>query len=346
MSRRFTTRPQAHSSLTAPGMLGRRGILAVLAAATLSLAACSSGSTSPTSAAAKKLTTVTVAIPTAQGIVYVPYDLGIQDGIYKKYGINLKLEVITPTTAVDLIRSGSLDFIAATGSAQASSIKGFRMPTYMVQSISQIFDLIGAPGITNMSQLKGKTIVGESAVGAANVWEQTVLAHYGLPASSVSVLNIPGGDASRIAYVKAGKAAATAVTPIEALQLEQDGMHLLTTGNFPSAEQAAGGLATSVSFADSHKALMKNMVAATVEATRDVRDNQKLAEATLDRAPYSVPKSEVKAVWKLLASNYVATGKPPQVAITNLLQALKSQYKLSSPPKESYLFDFQYLPGK
>jgi ABC-type nitrate/sulfonate/bicarbonate transport system substrate-binding protein len=326
-------------------MLGRGGILAVLAVAALSLAACGSGS-SPSSAAANKLTTVTVEIPTANGIVYVPYYLGIQDGIYKKYRIDLKLETITPTTAVDLIRSGGLDFMSATGSAQASSIKGFQMPTYVVQSISQIYDLIGGPGITKMSQLKGKVIVGESAVSATNVWEQTVLAHYGIPASSVSVINIPGGNTSRIAYVKAGKAAATAVTPIEALQLEKEGMHLLSIGNFPSVEQAAGGLATSVSFANSHKALMKNIVAATVEATKDVRENSKLAEATLERAPYDTPKSEVKAVWKLLASNYVATGKPPQVAITNLLEALKTQYQLSSAPKESYLFDWQYLPGK
>jgi ABC-type nitrate/sulfonate/bicarbonate transport system substrate-binding protein len=317
----------------------------VLAVAALSITACGSGAASSAPAPVKKLTTVTLEVPTAGGIVYVPYYLGIQDGIYKKYGISLDLEDIDPTTAVDLIRSGGLDFMSATGSAQASSINGFRMPTYVVQSISQIFDLIGAPGITSMSQLKGKVIVGESAVGAANVWEQTVLKHYGIPSSSVSVINIQGGDASRIAYVKAGKGAATAVTPIEALQLEQLGMHILSTGNFAAADQAAGGFATSVGFADAHKTLMKNMVAATVEATKDVRENSALAEVTLMRAPYNVPKSEAKEVWKLLASNYVATGKPPQAAITNLLGALQSQYHLGSPPKESFLFDWQFLPA-
>jgi NitT/TauT family transport system substrate-binding protein len=341
---RFTRRRRALHSVSARGLLVWQGVLAVLAVTALGASACSSGTTSSAPAAAKTLTTVTLEMSTAAGIVYVPYYLGIEQGIYKKYGIKLDIELIDPTTAVDLIRSGGLDFMSATGSAQASSLKGFRIPTYEVESVSQIFDMIGGPGITKMSQLKGKVIVGESAVSAANVWENTVLAHYGISPGSVSVVNIQGGDASRIAYVKAGKAAATAVTPIEALELEKLGLRILSTGNFPSAEQAAGGFATSVSFADSHKTLMKDMAAATVVATRDVTDNPRLAEETLERAPYDTPKSEAPGVWKLLRSQYVPTGKPPQVAITNLLEALKTEYKLSSVPKESYLFDFEYLP--
>ena len=326
---------------------GGAGLVA-LGAVTVSMASVGSGvgsaGASQKSAKGKALTTVTMELPTRAGVSYVPNYLGIEDGIYKKHGIQLKLETITPTVAVPLILSGGLDFMAATGSAQSSSLRGQAIPTYEVEGKSQFFTLVGAPGITSISQLKGKTIVGESAVSAANTWEITVLKHYGISTTQVSYVNIAGGDAPRIAYVTAGKGAATAVTPVESILMQKEGMKVLSTGNFPATEQAAGGFATSPAFANSHKKLMKNLAAATVEATKIVATTKKKAEKVLESTPYDVAKANVAKLFARLKPTWVTTGKPPQVAITNLLQTLKAEFKLSTTPSESLLFTWKFLP--
>lgn len=308
------------------------------------LAGCSSTASRGVVPSRKKLTTVTMEIPTAAGIVYVPNYLGVEDGIYQKYGIRLKMELIPPPTAVDLVLSGKLDLMSATGSAQASSLKGRRIPTFEVESINQMFDLVGAPGIRSVKQLKGKVIVGESAVSAANTWEYIVLKHYGILPSEVRIVNVEGGNSARLDYVRAGKAAATVVDPTEAITANHEGLPTLSTGNFPQTDEAAGGFATTLAFADSHEKLMRDMVEATIAATKIVRDNEAKTVAVLERAPYSVPKADAAGVWRLMRPNWVTTGKPPKVAITNLLTVLESEYHLSKPPSESYLFDWAFIP--
>lgn len=283
-------------------------------------------------------------LPTLSGLTYLPYYVGTKYGIFKKYGIKLTMQLIKSTVAVDLIKSGQLDMMTATGSAESSSVHGYKLPTYVAQGIRQDFALVAGQGITSVSQLKGKVIIGESAISAANQWEKVVLQHFGIGATQVSFVTA-GTDAPRIAYLEANKGAATVVTTAEGLTLQSKGFKILTYGDFPETELVAGGFATSPTWVKAHKALAKNFVKATIESTNLVSSSESKSVAVLEAKPFTVPASYAKTLWKAIKPNWTLKGKPPQVAITNQLKALQQQYTLPSPPKAGTIFTWKLIPS-
>lgn len=275
------------------------------------------------------------------GAAFLPFYLGKEDGIYKKYGINLTIDPnINPPLAVQAILGGSLDFMAAIGTAGSAGIQGRPMRVYDVVADGIDFVMVGAKGVTSMSQLRGGTVVGESAVSQTNLMETLMLQHSGVPVSSVQFINITGGDAARSALVEAGKARAVSVEITGALPLERAGLHVI--GNTKFVLQPFTGLGTSKSFASSHKQLMKNMIAATTAATKIVKTNEAETVKALEAAPISLSAPDAKTVFKYLQGEWITSPKPPAKAIDNQISAWVSQYKLSSRPSVGEAFDFSY----
>jgi ABC-type nitrate/sulfonate/bicarbonate transport system substrate-binding protein len=275
------------------------------------------------------------------GAAFLPFYLGKEEGIYKKYGINLTIDdSIAPPLAVQAILGGSLDFMSAIGTAGSAGIEGRPMRVYDVVADGIDFVMVGGKGITSMSQLRGATIVGESAVSQTNLMETLMLQHAGVPVSSVHFVNITGGDAARSALVQAGKAQAVSVEITGALPLERAGLRVIGNTNF--VLEPFTGLATSDSFASSHKQVMRNMIAATTDATKIVKTNEAETAKVLEAAPISLSKGDAKTVWKYLQVEWITSPKPPAKAINNQIEAWVQQYKLTSKPPADEAFDFSY----
>jgi ABC-type nitrate/sulfonate/bicarbonate transport system substrate-binding protein len=321
----------------------RRVIAGAAAVAAASLVACSSSpaTSAPTSPKSPvTLTNVSLEIPNP-GASFLPFYLGKAEGIYKKYGINLTIDdTIAPPLAVQSILGGSLDFMAAIGTAGSAGIEGRPMRVYDVVADGIDFVMIGGKGVTKMSQLRGATIVGESAVSQTNLMETLMLEHAGVPVSSVHFVNITGGDAARSALVQAGKAQAVSVEITGAIPLEHQGYRIISNTNF--VLEPFTGLATSTSFASSHKQLMQNMVDATTQATKIVKTNEPETVKVLEQAPLSLSKSNAEAVWKYMQTEWISSPKPSTKAINNQLAAWVAQYKLSSTPAADEAFDWTY----
>jgi NitT/TauT family transport system substrate-binding protein len=327
--------------------LGRRTAAAAVAVAAACLAACGSSpaSTSPSSSKSPAtLTNVTLEVPNP-GASFLPFYLGKEEGIYKKFGINLTIDdSIAPPLAVDSILGGSLDFMAAIGTAGSAGIEGRPMRVFDVVADHIDFVMIGAKGITSMSQLRGATIVGESATSQTNLMETLMLEHAGVPVSSVHFVNITGGDAARAALVQAGKAQAVSVEITGAIPLEHEGYRVLSNTNF--VLEPFTGLATSTSFASSHKQLMQNMIDATTQATQIVKTDEAKAVKALEQAPLSLSKSNGQAVWKYMQSEWITSPRPPAKAINNQIAAWVTQYKLTAKPPADEAFDWAYASTK
>jgi NitT/TauT family transport system substrate-binding protein len=323
--------------------LRHRAVAGAAAVATACLAACSSTAASTSASGTKSagtLTNVSLEVPNP-GAAFLPFYLGKEEGIYRKYGINLTIDTsIAPPLAVQAILGGTLDFMSAIGTAGSAGIEGRPMRVYDVVADGIDFVLVGAKDITSISQLRGGTIVGESAVSQTNLMETLMLEHSGVPVSSVHFVNITGGDAARSALVQAGKAQAVSVEITGALPLERAGLHAIANTSF--VLEPFTGLATSQSFASSHKQLMRNMIAATTQATKIVKTNEATTVKVLEAAPLSLPKEDAKTVWKYLQDEWITSPRPPAKAIDNQISAWVKQYKLTSRPSPDEAFDFSF----
>lgn len=305
------------------------------------IAAC--GSSASSSAKATHLQNVSLEYPNP-GAAFLPFFVGKEDGIYKKYGIDLHLtHALPPPLAVSAILSGKLDFMSAIGSAGSAGIDGRPMRVYDVVASHLDFVMVAGPGITSVSQLSGKVIAGESAVSEANLIEKLMLQHAGVPVSSVKFDNITGGDFPRADLVLAGKAQATVVEIASAEVLAKKGLHIIANAQF--IEDPFTGLATSTTFADSHKQLMKSMIKATTEATNIVRTDESKTLKAFDQPPLDalhLSVSEQRKVWKYVQSEWSSSPIPPTVAVQNQLSQWQSIYKLKTLPPASKAFDFSF----
>ena len=296
------------------------------------------GSAAAAAKSSKSLTTVTLEIPNV-GATFLPFFLGIQDGIYKKYGINLTIDsAISPPLAVQSILSGKLDFMAAIGTAGSAGLHGEPMRVYDVTADGIDFVMLAGKGITKMSELAGKTIVGESATAQINLMEALMLKHAGITPNAVSFVNVTGGDAARAALVLAGKAQGVTAEYNNALTEEGQGLHII--GNTSFVLEPFTGLATSTTFANSHKSLVKAMIEATTKATNIARTNGAKAVKVLRSKPLTTSAANAKKVWKYLKNEWLSGPVPPKAAVDNQLAAWKTQYKLTSTPTMDKSFDF------
>jgi ABC-type nitrate/sulfonate/bicarbonate transport system substrate-binding protein len=293
-------------------------------------------------AATGTLQTVSLELPAAGG-QFVPFYVGQKDGIYAKYGIDLKISVISPGVVIPSLLSGKLDFTALTGTVAGAAISGQRVKVFEISSDHSTLVLVGPKTVASVQQLAGKTIVGESPASSANLIEQLILQHYGVLSSSVSVINVSGSDDARVALVEAGKASAT----VTDLALFEEGLnhgeHLHIISNPTFVTQPYAGLAAATSYVSANTALTKRMIDATIEATY-VATKDEARTVPVIESEFDLTKAQARSIFPALAGMNILTGRPSEVAIQNELKSLEQTLHLSKVPNASSAFDFSLLP--
>lgn len=141
-----------------------------------------------------------------------PLYAAADQGFFKKAGLDVKITNFTgggasssaalASGAVDVASGGPGSFI---GSIAKKAISG----KIFAQLVDQSYDVVAAKGITDVSQLKGKSI-GVSGINSNDhMYLTAVLEHYGMSPHDVTFLST-GTPSNRYAALSSGKIAATA----------------------------------------------------------------------------------------------------------------------------------------
>lgn len=234
----------------------------------------SSSSSSAASVSPKKLTTVTVgAIATANvGDLYA----GLLNGTYKKYGINLHYEVLTPTATVAAVDSGSID-IGDDGAAMVKGAIVTHSNKIFMSNGAALFYLAVPKSITTFSQLVGKTISASVPGGAIYTAIKNALAAHGI------TLGTGPGDvhaayfsnnSSALAALSHGSVAGAMVSPPTTIQAEEEGMHLISV--VPYSFDSIWSVNSS--WASTHKSAIVDFLKAFAVSSRDAINNLSLCE--------------------------------------------------------------------
>ena len=298
----------------------------------------SSAGAKSTSAKTPTLQTVSMEVP-SYGFEFVPFYFAT---IYKKYGIKLDIIDLPPPTAVPAVEDQKIDFMTTVGSALASAVKGATLRIVDIQENHEPWAIVGGQGITKMSQLRGQTIIGESAVGEENLIEEAALQHAGVPVTSVKFSNETGGQSVYTRLVESGTGAATAADFGFVYPMIKAGYHVLTRLTWFLTP--AQGLATSTTLIATNPSLVKRMVRATVEATAKVAKDEKAAVARLEKAPFNFTKA--KAVYCIKGDKpyWTKDGKVSRAVLTAEANALKVQLGMGALPDVTKYIDNSFLP--
>jgi NitT/TauT family transport system substrate-binding protein len=265
----------------------RRRLLNAIACATLVtiLAACSSGGSSPgaesapaASAGSTSLTSLTVAYA-APGAGYSDLYVGVADGIFKRYGLNVKIVQVTPNNVVPALLSGSAQIGGGVADAAASAILGGENLEYLALTQSTFnLQLWVNKGITSVRDLVGKTVALTTAGSETDFGLTALLQSDGISPGSVSRRFLVT-QAEELSAMRSGAAVASLFQPPNAQSLTKVGDRVLDSlSNLP---YAVGAYVANSSYVTANPGVIAKFITAETANLAFLRSNPQQTMAAI-----------------------------------------------------------------
>src|SRR5215813_4455026 len=144
-------------------------------------------------------------------------------GFYRDEGLDLETILIRGAVGIQALLGGSVDYSSAAGALIAGAVRGLPVRLVLIVNAKPQFDLVGAPEIKSVQQLKGKVVGISSRGGAVDLLTQLILTHHGLtPNKDVTSLVIGTPEELALA-LRTGRIAACLLSPPRQLILFREG---------------------------------------------------------------------------------------------------------------------------
>jgi len=185
---------------------------------------------------------IVVAYPQASG-VFTPLFVANEVGLFKKYGLNVKLQQLNPQLAVQSVVSGSADMSVAAGDLVNASLQGAKIKLVGSSMSQLVFQLWAAKEITHVQQLKGKTLAGTTPRSVLEIATREALKRQGLNFDIDYKLIYMQSVPAVLTAVSNGKAAAGTLSAPTTLKAKDAGLNMLidiAKANIPGLPLAYG----------------------------------------------------------------------------------------------------------
>ena len=185
---------------------------------------------------------IVAAYPQASG-VFTPLFVANEAGLFKKYGLTVKLQQLNPQLSVQSVVSGSADMSVAAGDLVNASLQGAKIKLVGSSMSQLVFQLWAAKDITNVQQLKGKTLAGTTPRSVLEVATREALKRQGLNFDVDYKLIYMQSVPAVLTAISSGKAAAGALSAPTTLKAKEAGLNMLVDiakANIPGLPLAYG----------------------------------------------------------------------------------------------------------
>jgi len=218
----------------------------------------------------KKIRVGYPSLSTTQGHIWV----GQEAGIFRKYGLDVEPVLLRGgSIATQALATGDPPLVNI-GTVVQAGLQGYNLALIAAVQTKYDFIVFARPGITKLEQLKGKKI-GITGFGSATHFASSILLQHLKLEPNKDVALIPSGlDPERVAALVAGKIDASFFNSSAAPLARKAGLtELLQIGDL-GVEVQGNGLATSRSFIQSHREIVKAAVKGYVEAIHFIYSNK------------------------------------------------------------------------
>lgn len=258
---------------------------------------------------------VTIAIP-AKSAAASFIQLAVAAGLTRKNGVDVALKTsIPPANTPAALVSGSIQAAALTSTATQANGKGIPVINVVNTGSHAPFVMLGAPGIRQIRDLAGKSVVTSPPADTPGTETQRILQAAGVAGQTkiIPVTSVPG----RSALFDSGKADAI----YEALNLalkdaeKRPGSDIIGDNrNLPVTP--ADGLAVTKSYLASHKSTVLGLVKSCMQASYMMKYQPAKASPYLQKI-YNLNAAEAGQFLARQQQSLVVTGQPTQAAYAN-----------------------------
>ncbi|HSE89749.1 MAG TPA: ABC transporter substrate-binding protein [Candidatus Binatia bacterium] len=279
----------------------------------------------------------------SRSILDMPYIIARDKGLFREEGLEPELIFMKAAQTVPAMLAGGVDFGTATGTAVAAAVSGIDVRIVFALTDRPSFDLIVAPSITSLQQLRGKRL-GITAYGAlAEILARQILIAHKVPADQVTFLPLGTSDVTYLA-LKAGTIDGTMLQIPQTFLAQDDGFRKLASGaDFYRAVQ--GGLTTTKTTISERPELVTRMIRATQRSLRLIRSDKKFALEFI-RGPYLDLGKErerfAEQIYNAALQYYLQSGIVDEKLQREMITVAAQRVKGAQPVPPERVFDFSF----
>ena len=287
-----------------------------------------------------KLATVRIGY-VSRSILDMPYIIARDRGLFREEGLEPELIFIKAAQTVPAMLAGGIDFGTATGTAVAAAVSGVDVRIVFALTDKPSFDLIAAPSITSVQQLRGKKL-GITAYGAlAEILARQILIAHKVPADQVTFLPMGTSDVTYLA-LKAGTIDATMLQIPQNFLAEDEGFRKLASGA-DVYRAVQGGLTTTKATISDRPELVTKMIRATQRSLRLIRNDKKYALEFI-KGPYlDLGKDRdrfAERIYEAALQYYLQSGIVDEKLQREMISVAAQRVKPAQPVPPERVFDF------
>ncbi|HWH79431.1 MAG TPA: ABC transporter substrate-binding protein [Candidatus Binatus sp.] len=266
-------------------------------------------------------------------------------GFFKDEGIDLEIIFMPANLASTAVLNGDVDYNGAVTGTIGAAVQGRPMKVLLFTVSKPLLFLMGQKNIKDLKQLKGKKIAGSSPGGSATLLANQALKQIGLePGKDVSVLQMSGNAASRLAVLESGVVEASLISVPENIIAQEKGYNeLLFLGDVIEFPQ--NGFGTSEKHIRENPDEVYRMVRATLRGLQFVWDkNNSEAVTNILMKQWKVNDRKMAGEMSRQVSRVLtkdAYVKPESVQV--LIDLARESAKVTRPVSVSEVVDYSFL---
>jgi len=290
-------------------------------------------------AGAQLLHVVNMAIP-AKSFQMVIYPVAQMKGYMKEEGLDQRVIFVAPTTSIQAMLGGDVQFTGAGSSALVSIARGNTPLKVVVATNDRVLQwLVTRPEITSAKELKGKKIATTGVGAIATFMVKQVLTKHGLDANKdVTYLDVGQGN-QLTALLGGGFDAAVLSVEQRYVALDKGMREMFFVGN--EVKNSWGTLATTDKLIKENPKMVGGFVRATIKALRYIRQDKEGTIAAL--LTFSgVSRQQANRVYDDLIPTFTRSGAVDEETQRNDLAIIRQVVNASETVPNAKAYDFTF----
>jgi NitT/TauT family transport system substrate-binding protein len=294
---------------------------------------------SPPFSSAQSLQIVNMAIP-ARSFQMVIYPVAQQKGYMKEEGLDQRVIFVAPTTSIQAMLGGDVQFTGAGSSALVSMARGNTPLKVVVATNDRVLQwLVTRPEITSPKELRGKKIATTGVGAIATFMVKQVLTKHGLDGNKdVTYLDVGQGN-QLTALLGGGFDAAVLSVEQRYVALDKGMREMFFMGN--EVKNSWGTLATTDKLIKENPKMVGGFVRATIKALRYLRhDKEGTVSAMLKFS--GVSRQQATRVYDDIIGTFTSNGVVDEETQRNDLAIIRQVVNTSETLPNAKAYDFSF----
>ena len=265
-------------------------------------------------------------------------------GFFQQEGLTVEMIVMAAAMNIKVLLSGDIQYATTVGSAVVASVRGINVRTVMAFVDKPLLDLVGAPGINSIRELKGKPVGISSRGGLHDVSMRRILSGSDLDPAQVAILTV-GGQGAMFAAVKTGRISAGLLNPPFNFIANREGMKSLAfAGNF--VRLPSTGIVTLTGVLDRSPDQTRRLLRALTRARTFAKENKAKVLPILKRNLRVDDDDLVSRIYDYHKQVETPDGRIDAKLMAEVIGDTRQTEAITKEIAADQVFDFSYLPQR